>query len=196
MISDFIISKSEEEVPDDYIERIAEEISFIDGPEGDIPNLQVDGHRSASTEGIPLDDGLKISFHTKSLPTARLIWHCPYVNIFRSKDRRVHGEDYHEYVIMRLDGENIEADGGCEVISNVKRMDDFNGWDAWKMANKEGFDSVITFKREGNKINMITENNGLYVLGTCVVTDGGEDLYVALTGDECAITNIRIEKQQ
>lgn len=191
-ISDINVSTSEEEVPDDYIERIAEEISFIDGPEGDVPNLQVDGHRTASTEGIPLTDGLKLAFHTKSLPTARLIWHCPYVDIFRSKDHKVKGEGYHEYVIMRIDGENIEADGGCEIISNVKRTDDFKGWDAWKQANKDGFDCTITFKREGNSINMITENNGLYLLGTCVVTDGGEDICVALTGDQCAITDIRI----
>ncbi len=191
-ISDINVSTSEEEVPDDYIERIAEEISFIDGPEGDVPNLQVDGHRSASTKGIPLTDGLKLAFHTKSLPTARLIWHCPYVDIFRSKDGIVYGEGYHEYVIMRLDGENIEGSGGSENMTIVKRTDDFKGWDAWKQANKDGFDCMITFKKEGNKINMITDNYGLYLLGTCVVTDGGDNLYVALTGDQCAITDIRI----
>ena len=191
-LSEFNIVNSEEEVPDDYIERIADEISYIDGPEGDVPNIQIDGHRSASTDGIPLTDGLKISFHTKSLPTARLIWHCPYVDIFRSKDCKVYGEGYHEYVIMRLDGENIEGSGGSENITIGRRTDDFEGWDAWKLANLEGFDSVITFRREGNRISMITENKGLSLLGTCVITDGGENICVALTGDQCAITNIRI----
>ncbi len=192
-ISDFNIIDSEEEVPEDYIERIAEEISYIDGPEGDVPNIQVDGHRSATTDGIPLTDGLRLSFHTMSLPTARLIWHCPYVDLFRSKDGIVHGEGYHEYVIMRLDGESIEGSGGSENTMIARRTDVFKGWDDWKQTNKEGFDCVITFRRDGNKVNMITENRGLSLLGTSVITDGGDKLYVALTGDQCAITNIRIE---
>ncbi|MBQ9483592.1 MAG: diguanylate cyclase, partial [Ruminiclostridium sp.] len=85
--------KSETQSPEDYIPRIAEEISYItDAPTGDIPNVQVDGYRTASSEGMPIKDGLTITFHTKCLPTARLVWHCPFIDIFCSDDGTVNGE--------------------------------------------------------------------------------------------------------
>ena len=31
---------------------------------------------------------MTISFHSMSLPTARLVWHCPYISLFHSKDGR------------------------------------------------------------------------------------------------------------
>ena len=49
------------------IPRIAEEISCIAGaPVGDIPNLQVNNYRTAASDGLPVGDGVEISFHTKS----------------------------------------------------------------------------------------------------------------------------------
>ncbi len=66
--------KSETESPADYIPRIAERISYIAGcPEGIMPNVQIDGFRSAHSEGIEIKDGLTVTFHAKSLPTARLV---------------------------------------------------------------------------------------------------------------------------
>ena len=191
-ISDLNIEVLKHAVGEDYITRIADEISYIDGPTGDMPNLQVDGHRSAYTDGIPLVDGLKISFHTMSLPIARLIWHCPYVILYRSSDGRVNGNGYHEYNAVRLDGENIDGSGGIENMTIVRRTDDFKGWDEWKNSNKEGFDCTITFGYKENEITLITENQGLYVMNTGMITDGGGNLFVSLTGDQCALTNIRV----
>lgn len=54
--------------------------------------------------GIVLNCGLEIRFHTMSLPTAWLVWHCPYIVIFTSEDGRVNGEKYKEYVLVRADG--------------------------------------------------------------------------------------------
>ena len=80
-------------VAEDYIPRIAEEISYIKGrPKGDIPSVQIDGWRTQSTEGVPIKGNMQISFHTQSLPTARLVWHCPFVSIYSSKDGSVNGE--------------------------------------------------------------------------------------------------------
>ena len=54
-IRDIRITEDEESVSADYIPRIAEKISYIsDCPEGDLPNLQIEGWRKESTEGIPL----------------------------------------------------------------------------------------------------------------------------------------------
>jgi len=195
-ISDVHISKGDEAVPEDYIPRIAEEISYIDGPEGDLPNLQVDSIRSAATKGIPVKDGMRLTFHTMSLPTARLIWHCPYIVLFHSEDGEVGGKDYREYAVVRLDGENWESEGNvkCQIIAN--REDDFEDWDAWKKGNRAGYDCTVNFGWEKNKIIVSTRNLGLSVKGSVLLPDsfhaGSETIYTALTGDQCAITNIRI----
>ncbi|MBR4473495.1 MAG: HD domain-containing protein [Oscillospiraceae bacterium] len=199
-ISDVHIDKSDEKVADDYIPRIAEEISYINGPEGDIPNVQIDGVRSAASEGIPVKDRMLLSFHTMSLPTARLIWHCPYIVLFYSADGKVNGEGYREYTAIRLDGENWENDNHIQGRIIVNREDGFEGWDAWKRGNKEGFDCTVQFRREGNRITVSTENLGLSVKGITILpeemTDKDNPVYASLTGDQCALTNIRIREEQ
>ena len=62
-------------------------LQYIDAPAGYIPNLQIDVCWCANaTQGIPVIDVVKLSFHSKSLPTTRLIWHCPYIVLFTSDD--------------------------------------------------------------------------------------------------------------
>ena len=195
-ISDVHIEKEAEPVAADYIRRIAEEISYIDVPAGDIPNVQVDGIRSASSEGIPVKNGMKLTFHTMSLPTARLIWHCPYIVLFHSEDGQVDGKNYREYAVIRLDGENWEDNGKAQCRITATQEENFEGWDAWKKGNKAGFDCTVTFGREGNRITVSTTNLGLSLEG--VLSLPGKDnstVYAALTGDQCAITNIRVGKQ-
>ena len=191
-ISEISVVTDETAVSRDYIPRIAEEISYIDRMEGDIPNIQINGFRSDTTAGIPITEDMEISFHTMSLPTARLIWHCPYLVIFHSDDGMVNGGDYREYALVRLDGENWEADGRAEnkLIANIQ--DDFEGWDAWKEINKTGFDCTVNFERRGSRIVLLTENKGVFIKNITTITDGMSDIYVSLTGDQCALTDIHI----
>ena len=191
-INELDISRAEEPVGADCITRIAEEISYIDGNVGDIPNVQVDGLRSDSSMGIPITDGLTLSFHAKSLPTSRLIWHCPYISIFHSYNGTTMGDEYREYALIRLDGESMGNQNENLNKLVVNRTEDFEGWDEWKKFNKDGFDSVVRFERKGNVIVTITENFGLSIRNTTTINDGTEDIYVSLTGDQCALTNIRI----
>ena len=110
-LSDIRVDQEEAPVAADEIPRIAEEISYIRGcPEGDVPNLQVDGWRAAATAGIPIRGDMTLSFHTQSLPTARLVWHCPFVTLFTSEDGAVNGPGFREYLLLRLDGENRDSD--------------------------------------------------------------------------------------
>ncbi len=193
-IRDVGIVTSEDFVPEDYIPRIAEEVSYIkDQPSGDIPNVQIDGYRFDATEGIPVRDGMVISFHTMSLPTARLIWHCAYLDLFYSPDKKPSGEGYREYALIRLDGENWEAEGISENKTVVNVGDDFPGWDEWKAANKKGIDCSVSFKKEGNRVIASTENLGISLRITSTILDDPPEIYVSLTGDQCAITNIRIQ---
>ena len=193
-LSNVSINKAKEKIPKDYIKRIAEKKSYIDVPEGDIPNVQVDSHRTSNSEGILLDGKITLSFHTQSLPTARLVWHCPFIVIYASDDGQVRGENYREYALIRIDGENWNGDADAENKLATNRTDEFVDWDHWKKMNKEGIDCQVTFEREGDSVTVTTENLGIFVKNVTTVLDGSKKLYAALTGDQCAITNIKIIK--
>ncbi|MCR5167932.1 MAG: HD-GYP domain-containing protein [Oscillospiraceae bacterium] len=190
-ISDITVVRAEEKSPDDYIPRIAEKISYINVPAGDVPNVQVDGFRTAASEGIEVKDGLKLTFHTMSLPTARLVWHCPYISLFCSDDGKVNGNNYRELAFARFDGEGWESDTDCSAELNVRKTDRFEGWDSWKKYNLDGYDAVVTFKVDDNRITVITENAGIDISNTFIMTGIDKPIYATITGDQIAVTNIR-----
>jgi len=188
------IDRTPDRINKDYIPRIAEAISYIEGKDGDVPSVQVDAHRTEATDGIPVTNRLDVSFHTMSLPTARLIWHCPYLVLFYSDDGIVQGTNYKEYSLVRLDGELIDtAKDGINDLT-VEKSELFKGWDAWKDANKKGMDCAVSIERSGDTITMTTTNFGIYVKNDTRINDAHGTVYFALTGDQCAITNIRIKK--
>ena len=194
LFTDIEVSKADEEVPESFIPRIAPEISYIDGPEGDIPNVEMDGYRTDSTNGIRLEDKLTISFHTMSLPTARLVWHCPFISIFSSGDGTVGGKDFRELALMRLDGECWEGDPVCSMALKVTKTTDFKDWNVWKEYNKNGYDVTVNIERDGNEIHTTTTNGGISLNATTIMSSEIKPIYIALTGDQCAITNIKIRK--
>ncbi len=191
------IQIEQENVPvtPDMIPRIAEEISYIrDCPRGDLPNIQIDRWRSAATEGILLTDGFTLWFHAQSLPTARLIWHCPFVSVYTAKDRRIDGDGFREFALIRLDGENWESDEHVENTIMINRTGQFAGWSDWKARLREGIDCVVSIQRENNRITVSTENLGISIRCVTTILDETKDVYVALTGDQCAITDIHVDK--
>ena len=192
-ISDVRIQRAEKPREPGFIPRIAEEITYIDVPAGDVPNVQIDGYRTDCTDGIRVDSSMRISFHAKSLPTARLVWHCPFFVIFSSDNGKIGGENYVEYSLLRLDGETWESGSVADNDLIVDRMK-FNGWEEWKRFNKEGYDCTVSLERDNRKIVFMTSNGGISIRNTTVINTDVKDIYVALTGDQCALTNIRIER--
>ena len=98
------------------------------------------------------------------------------------------------YGLIRLDGENWES---MELSENKLTVDvgkDFEGWESWKKSHKEGINCVFEFRRDGNTITTITENLGIKIKNVTTILDTPEEVYFSLTGDQCAITNIRIER--
>ena len=184
--------RSEKEEPKDSIPRIAEEISYINVPAGDIPNIQIDGYRTDTTAGIPIRDGMVVTFHTMSLPTARLVWHCPFISLFYSTNGMVNGPHFREVALIRMDGENWEADDLTDNKLVMYRTEDFEGWDKWKEQNKEGLNCTVRFKVDGNIIRTSTVNAGISIKNITYMRNSPPKIYFALTGDQCAITNIRI----
>ena len=136
---------------------------------------------------------MKLYFHSKSLPTSRLIWHCPYIILFYSKDGKPNGPDYREYAFFRLDGESIDTGSSAENSIVINKGEGFKNWDNWKARNKEGYDSVISFEYKNNTVIISTDNVGLSMRCTTLIPDELDKLYVALTGDQCVLTDIRIK---
>ena len=136
---------------------------------------------------------MQITFHSKSLPTARLVWHCPFIVIFYSDNKKIEGPGYREFALIRFDGENWESDDEVENKLIVNRNDKFEGWEGWKECNRQGIDCTVTFQRKGNKVTAVTENAGILIKNITTLDDTVKDVYVSLTGDQCAITNIKIQ---
>ena len=192
-IGKITVEKTGVSVGPDELPRITDVISYIDRMESDIENIQVDRTRSASTDGIELKDRLTLLFHTMSLPSANLVWHCPYFIIFSSDDGKVGGTHYKEYASIKLYGEN---DGSSEVSENhieVVKTDEFPGWDVWKEINKKGMECKATFKKKDNRIVLKTANLGIEMENVTTINGSPDKIYVALTGDQVALTDIRVK---
>ena len=70
--------------------------------------------------------------------------------------------------------------------------EDFPGWEAWKAANKEGLDCEVTIDRIGDRVIIKTENLGISIESITTLPDKNGNVFVALSGDQCALTDIRI----
>lgn len=55
-------------------------------------------------------------------------------------------------------------------------------------------DCTVTIHKEKNRISMHTENLGVVLGSTTTILDEIRDVYIALTGDQYAVTNIRISR--
>lgn len=174
------------------IPRIAEVLSYTDHLESDLKNVQIDRTRSASTEGVELEGRIKIAFHTMSLPGANLVWHCPYVVIYHSDDGSIGGENYLEYALIKLNGENDGSNAYAQSRFVMKRTEDFPGWEAWKERNKEGVEYELSFERKKEEIIFRADNLGISIESITTITDDRGKVYAALTGDQVALTDIRV----
>lgn len=173
------------------IPRISDEITYIDRMVGDVPNIQIDSYLSAATDGVSITDGMEIKFHTMTLPAANLVWNCPFLVFFKSDDNTINGPNYEELAIVRLDGEVIESGGAARSDTETKRDDSFESWDKWKEINKKGYECHVDIRRKHNRIIMHTVNGGIDVKSIIYTLDKEEDIRVAITGDQCALTDIR-----
>ena len=174
------------------IPRIAEEVTFLEGPEGDIPNIEIDDFRSDSTMGQPVGTSIEVRFHAKSLPCARLISHCPFAVLFTSDDKRVKGKNYHEIALVRTDGEIWHTSMVTHNKIVINKNEDFVDWEEWKQQNKQGLECVITAVRNGDILTVTTELGSISTKNVMTLTPGVEDILLALSGDQVTMTDIRI----
>ena len=174
------------------IPRINEKINYINRIESDVPNIQIEKPLAGFTEPIEVKNSMKLFFHTQSLPDANLVWHCPYIIIYHSDDKKVYGNNYRQYAMIKFDGEDNESTEFSENKIYVKKTESFKNWEEWEVQNKVGYESQIDFSRAGNEITLITQNKGIFIHNTTKILDGTKEIYVALSGDQVALTDIRV----
>ncbi len=191
-IRDITEERSGEPYPEESLKRIADEINYFDRPDGDVPNIKVESWRTASTDGIPVNRSLGISFHMQCLPFARLIWHCPFIVLFESDDGKIYGKNYREFSFIRLDGESWQEGPYSKNSFTITKTEEFKNWNHWKMGNKKGRDINLYIKREDNKILFHSECGGLILDNVTTISNEYKNLYVALTGDQVVLEAIKI----
>ena len=113
-----------------------------------------------------------------SLPTARLIWHCPYIVLYYSADKQVRGPGYKEFALIRLDGEHWESDGHATNNMIINKTDDFEDWETWKKVNKAGMDCKVSIHRESRRITVITENAGIQIRSVTILQEDIPDILI------------------
>ena len=74
----------------------------------------------------------------------------------------------------------------------MEKKDSFPGWDKWKEINKKGLECEVDIERKGDRIVLRTENLGISIENTTTVLDDRNKVYVAISGDQVALTDIRI----
>ena len=191
-ITDISVEETNDEVKEGDIRRIVSELSFINRLESDIPNTQVDGPRYAYTVGQELKESQCIEFHTMSLPSASLAWHCPYILIYHSDDGRVFGKGYEEYELIKLNGECSFDDKLVDSHFQMKKTDAFPGWEAWKTTNKRGEECSIEIQCKLGNVIIHTENLGIVINDEIKLKDPSKKVYASITGDQVALTDIRV----
>jgi HD-GYP domain-containing protein (c-di-GMP phosphodiesterase class II) len=193
-ISDIKVLKTKETVRENDFSRIAQKLDFTDRLEGDLPNFQIERPRALSTEPLPVQDGLVIRFHSMTLPTSAFIWQCPYVILYTSSDGKVGGPLYHEHALLKMNGEN---DGNKEFSTNVwktEKTSEFTDWKNWESKNKQGVECEVSFALKGKKIITTISDAGAIMTNTTEILEDYDEVYVIISGDQCAITDIRIKK--
>ena len=191
-ITDVKIEPTGKHIGSEDIPRIAGAIDYTDHMESDFKNIQIDQNRSVSTPGVELTGKKRLAFHTLTLPGAELVWHCPYIVLYSSDDGTIGGPNYREYNLIKMNGENNGSGDHAQNNFTMKRTADFHGWEAWKDANKAGLDCEIVFDRKGNRIVTTTENSGVSTECITTIYEMPDKVYAALTGDEVALTDIRV----
>lgn len=113
-----------------------------------------------------------------------------YLRFGRRQGQR---ENARDFMLKRFDGECWEHDASYTAVTDVKQTEAFGNRDAWMKYNQEGYDTEVRFAVGDNKITVITENAGVSLRNTAVLSDMSQPIYAAITGDQVAVTNIRVK---
>lgn len=93
--------------------------------------------------------------------------------------------------LLKLNDESTPGNDDAEDRLVMERRPDLLGWDVWKK-NKAGVERSVRLVRRGRRTVVTTEDLGLFIEQTTVLRADAETVYAALTGDQVALTDIRV----
>lgn len=194
-MTDFVIRREPEAIGPGYIEPVVETKTFIPTEEGDIPNIDCSGWWLQHSDGILVtSEPVHVTYHSISYPQAKESWHAPLIVLFSSMDQLVNGVAYTEYSITRNDGYGWITDGGG-YASRDSHTDEFITWLDWLGKNKEGVECKLTAYRKDDMVIIEQENSGVKVISHTIIPYSNTlPVFISLSGELCAITNIRISR--
>ena len=74
-------------------------------------------------------------------------------------------------------------------------MENFENWSIWKQKNKTGADCRLRISRRNNIVELQVENSGLEIRNVTTIPMDVSNIYFYLTGDQCVLTDIHINKE-
>jgi energy-coupling factor transport system substrate-specific component len=80
----------------------------------------------------------------------------------------------------------------CDARIAVEKSGEYEDAAEWKKKSMKGYGSMVHFSRSRKKIVVSTSNLGIELRCTIELKKNIKNVYAALTGDQCALTNIMI----
>lgn len=163
---------------------------------GDIPNVNCSGWWTAHSDGILIDETpVRILYDTISYINASENWNTPIIVLYSAFDQTVEGIGYKEFAVTRSDAYGWITGADAYNFEGVF-SDDWTDWPDWLAKNKAGVrDCEIMAVRREDSIIITQTNAGVTVKTvTQIPLDNKFPVYLSLTGELCALSNIRIER--
>jgi hypothetical protein len=141
------------------------------------------------------EDGLKLTFTSTTVDTAKDNWASPHVLVY-SGNQTVSGSGYKEYAYIRSDLYAVsETDKWNSNMYNAsdgyskENVSEPADWAAWLEANKAGVDCNVhaEYSKDGKSV-VITFTNGTSVSKTTMPVTENKEVYISLMPQECTIT--------
>ena len=195
IMTQFKLTREKEAIEAGTIEPVVVQKPNMPDVSGDIPNLDCAGWWTAHTEGIEInEEPVRVTYDSISYSQAKENWHTPLVVVFSSLDKLVNGVLYKEYSVIRSDAYGWGVDG-IGYSSKVIYPERWSSWREWLEDNKAGIHGSITAFRNDNTVIVRQNNNGVIVTSSIQIpTDRELPICFALSGELCAISNIRITR--
>lgn len=100
--------------------------------------------------------------------------------------------NYKELFLARMDGEVWSDNEDIKNTSVISKNEIFENWNVWKSKNKTGVDCKVSLSLLNDKVILKMENSGLQVVNQTKLPENLGKVYFYITGDQCAITQIKI----
>ncbi|MCI8752065.1 MAG: hypothetical protein HFH66_12035 [Lachnospiraceae bacterium] len=151
----------------------------------DCPGWQTNFSKGYKVDG----NGVSLTFDSKTYDVEGVAnWFTPQVFVYTSDDGEVKGEGYGYLANFRSDA-FVEMPEGANYSTTFRGVGD---WGLWLDANKSetGVKCAVSAVREDNKVIVKFSNNGIIGFLTIPEVPADKEVYIALTGGSCKLTNI------